>query len=148
MNPTMPGEEHWRKLERMYDSSPLNAFIRPRMTVGEGTAEVVIPVRSELFHAAGAIHGSIYFKALDDSAFFAVSSLVEEFFVLTASFTLYLLRPVSEGELRARGRVIHRSSRLFVAESEATDAAGRLVARGSGTFMRSRTPLTSDIGYA
>jgi uncharacterized protein (TIGR00369 family) len=105
-------------------------------------------VRPELFHAAGAIHGSIYFKALDDSAFFAVNSLVEEFFVLTASFTVYLLRPVSQGELCARGRVIHRSSRLFVAESEATDAAGRLVARGSGTFMRSRTPLTSDIGYA
>ena len=143
-----PGADHWRKLERMYDSSPLNAFIRPKLTVGEGTAEVVIPVRPDLFHAAGALHGSIYFKALDDSAFFAVNSLVEEVFVLTASFTVYLLRPVSEGELRARGRVVHRSSRLYLAESEVVDSAGRLVARGSGTFMRSRMPLTSDIGYA
>ncbi len=68
MSSKMPGEEHWRKLERMYDSSLLNDFIRPRLTVGEGTAEVVIPVRPELFHAAGAIHGSIYFKAPPISA--------------------------------------------------------------------------------
>jgi hypothetical protein len=28
------------------------------------------------------------------------------------------------------------------------DSAGRIVARGTGTFMRSEIPLTPEIGYA
>jgi acyl-coenzyme A thioesterase PaaI-like protein len=39
------------------------------MCVDEGYAEVVIPVRQDLLHAAGAAHGAVYFKALDDAAF-------------------------------------------------------------------------------
>jgi hypothetical protein len=35
-------------------------------------------VRPDFFHAAHAVHGSVYFKALDDAAFFAVASLVQE----------------------------------------------------------------------
>ncbi len=107
----------------------------------------MIPVRPEFFHAAGAVHGSVYFKALDDAAFFAANSLVEDVFVLTASFNLYFTRPISAGEIRATGRVIHRSLRLILAESEATDARGRAIARGSGSFMRSEIRLGPDVGY-
>lgn len=39
---------------------------------GDGEAEVSIEVGRELFHASGAVHGSVYFKLLDDAAFFAV----------------------------------------------------------------------------
>lgn len=144
----MPRDDHYRKLERLYHGAPTNEYYRPRLTVGEGWAEVVIPVRPEFHHAAGAVHGSIYFKALDDAAFFAANSLVEDVFVLTASFTLYLIRPVSEGELRGRGRAVHRSQRLILADSELTDDRGRPVARGSGTFMRSSVRLGPEVGYA
>jgi uncharacterized protein (TIGR00369 family) len=89
----------------------------------------------------------VYFKALDDAAFFAVNSLVDDVFILTVSFNLYLTRPISEGEMKATGRVIHRSRRLFVAESELIDAKGREIARGSGTFMRSTIPLSPELGY-
>ena len=73
--------EHFRKLERMYHAAPINQFYRPVLTVGEGSAELEIPIRPEFFHAAAAVHGSVYFKALDDAAFFAVNSLVTEVFV-------------------------------------------------------------------
>jgi uncharacterized protein (TIGR00369 family) len=140
-------QDHYRKLERMYASAPLNDYYRPKLTVGEGESEIVISVGPHLFHAAHAVHGSVYFKMLDDAAFFAANSLVEDVFVLTVSFTVYLTRPVTEGEMRSRGRVVHRSRRLFVAESEVFDSRGRTVARGSGTFMRSSHALTPDIGY-
>ena len=81
----------------------------PTMCVDEGYAEVVIPVRQDFFHAAGAAHGAVYFKALDDAAFFAVNSLVNDVFVLTVSFNIYLTRPISQGEMKAVGQVIHRS---------------------------------------
>jgi uncharacterized protein (TIGR00369 family) len=143
----MPTAEHYRKLERMYVSAPTNAYYAPTLSISEGRAEVVIAARPEFFHAAGAVHGSVYFKMLDDAAFFAANSLVDDVFLLTVSFNIYLTRPVSEGRMLAIGRVVHRSQRLFIAEAELTDASGRQVARGSGTFMRSSIPLASVAGY-
>lgn len=140
-------EEHYRKLERMYASAPLNRFFRPQLHVREGEAEMVMPVRSEFFHAANAVHGAVYFKALDDVSFFAANSLVTDFFVLTVSYNVYLTRPVSEGTLRAHGRVVHRSRSLILAEAELTNDAGETVARGSGSFLPSKLPLSADIGY-
>ena len=143
----MTNEEHYRKLERMYASAPLNEYYKPTMHISDGRAEVTVAVRRELFHAANAVHGALYFKCLDDACFFAVNSLVDDVFVLTVSFNLYLTRPISAGEMRATGRVVYRSRRLFVAEAELVDQDGQEIGRGSGTFMRSSTPLSPDIGY-
>jgi uncharacterized protein (TIGR00369 family) len=142
-------EEHFRKLERLYhQAAPINRFYSPTLSVSRGAAELRIPVRQEFFHAAHAVHGSVYFKALDDAAFFAVNSLVTDVFVLTVSFNIYLTHPVTEGTLRAVGRVVHRSRALFLAESELRDSQERQVGRGSGSFMRSKIALTPDVGYA
>jgi uncharacterized protein (TIGR00369 family) len=140
-------EEHFRKLERLYQTAPINRYFRPALHVSDGEAEILIPVRHEFFHAAHAVHGSVYFKALDDAAFFAVNSLVTDVFVLTSSYNVYLTRPVTEGTLRAVGRVVHRSRNLFIAEAELFDGEANPVGRGSGTFMRSRIPLTPEVGY-
>lgn len=141
-------EEHYRKLERMYLSAPINAFFQPSVRIGQGEAEIAMAVRPDFFHAAGAVHGAAYFKILDDSCFFAVQSLVEDTFVLTASFTTYLERPVTEGSMRALGRVVMASRNLFIAEARVLDEREREVARGSGNFVRSRMALDADIGYA
>lgn len=140
-------EPHYRKLERMYASAPINRFFRPELHVSDGAAEVVMAVREEFFHAAHAAHGAIYFKALDDAAFFAANSIVEDAFVLTVTFNIQLLRPVSGGVLRASGKVVHRSKGLIVADAELATEGGKVAGRGSGTFMPSRTALTADIGY-
>jgi uncharacterized protein (TIGR00369 family) len=142
-----PSEDHFRKLERMYATAPINVYFAPVLRVSEGVSKMTMPVKPEFFHAANAIHGSVYFKALDDSAFFAANSLVEDVFVLTVSFNVFLTRPVSSGELRAAGTVVHRSRNLILADSVVHDSEGRQVARGSGSFMRSQTPLTPEIGY-
>ena len=99
-----------------------------------------------MFHAAGAVHGSHYFKVLDDAAFFAVASIVPDRFILTASFNLYFERPVAEGTLVGTGRVVQRSRRRFLAESVLEDDQGRELARGSGSFMKSDRPWESLAG--
>ena len=114
----------------------------------DGQAEVRIPVRDEFYHAARAVHGSVYFRALDDAAFFAANSRVTDVLVLTVSFTVHFTAAVRDGELRALGRVVHEAGRLVVAESEVRDDAGQLLAKGSGIFTRSRIALTEEIGYA
>ncbi|HEU4382001.1 MAG TPA: PaaI family thioesterase [Anaeromyxobacteraceae bacterium] len=140
-------ETHFRKLEKMYLSAPINRFFQPEIRIDDGRAEVRIPIRAELFHAAGAAHGAVYFKAADDAAFFAANSLVEDAFVLTTSMNLYLLRPIADGTLTSRARVVHEARSGFVAEAILTDGRERQVGRATGTFVRGRTPLTEDIGY-
>ena len=143
----MGGAEHFRKLERLYETAPVSRYNGSRVEIAEGRATVRIPIRPEFHHAAAAVHGSLYFRALDDAAFFAVNSMVDDVLVVTVSFTIYFLRPVSEGELVAEGRVVHSARRLFVAQSELW-AGGRRIGSGSGSFMRTDIALEPAIGYA
>ena len=100
---------HFRSLEAMYHGAPINTFFGPRITVASGSALVRMVVPPDMHHAAHAAHGSVYFKMLDDAAFFAVQSLVSDVFVLTVSFNVHLLEPVTEAEMIARGTVVHQS---------------------------------------
>jgi len=139
--------EHLRKLEHMYLMAPINAFYSPQISITLSEAEITIPVKPDFFHAADAVHGSVYFKLLDDAAFFAVNSLIEDYFALTASFTTYLLRPVSAGTMKAIGKVVHAGARSFIAESVVVDSEDREIARGSGNFVVSKIRLAADMGY-
>lgn len=137
---------HFRSLESMYHGAPINTFFGPRIQVAAAAATVQMTVRPDMHHAAHAAHGSVYFKMLDDAAFFAAQSLVTDVFVLTVSFNVHLLAPVTEGEMIARGTVVHQSKRLFVAES-VIQVGDSTVARGNGTFMRSAVRLDESVGY-
>lgn len=140
--------EHYRKLENMMHSAPIVRLTGAKVNIEKGYAEIHLPVKSELCHAAGALHGAIYFLALDNAAFFAVNSLVEDVFVLTTSFTLYLERPVRNGSVRAVGKVVNISKSSYIAEAVMYDAENREIARGSGIFIKSKIPLTPEIGYS
>jgi uncharacterized protein (TIGR00369 family) len=140
-------DEHHRRLERMYLSAPANEYFRPEIRIDDGRADVRLVVRPDFFHAASAVHGSVYFKLLDDATFFAASSLVDDVFVLTASFNIYFLRPISSGTMTARGTVVSRTSRLLIGEGVLVDSDDREIARGSGTFVPSKVALDERLGY-
>ena len=139
--------EHFRKLERMYASAPINEHFQPVLSVRSGAAEVRIQLREDFHHSAGAVHGSVYFKALDDATFFAANSIVETVFVLTAQFELDLLAPVSDGRILATARVTGEDARRIYAEGELVDEAGQILARGRGAFARSKIPLGPEVNY-
>ena len=139
---------HLRGLERLYHAAPINGLFRSKLTLGEsGRSSISFEVDTEHLHAAGAAHGTIYFKMLDDAAFYAVNSMVDDVFVLTTAFNLHLERPVPVGPLLAEGRFLSGRRRLYVGESTLMTADGEEVARGTGTFMRSKIPLAGLIGY-
>ncbi|HZI57866.1 MAG TPA: PaaI family thioesterase [Verrucomicrobiae bacterium] len=144
---SMTGEDHYRRLERMYLAAPINEFFKPSIQIGRGTAEIKVSVDRRFFHAANAAHGSLYFKNLDDAAFFAVSSLLEDNFALTSTFNLYLLAPVSEGAVRAVGKVLRGGGSSFLAESVLYNDQNEEIARGSGMFVKSKIKLVPEMGY-
>ncbi len=143
----MSDDRHYRALERMYLSAPLNGFFRPRIRIAHETAEIDMDVREDFFHAAGAVHGAVYFKMLDDAAFFAANSIETEVFVLTTAFTTYLTRPISSGRMQASGRVVNRNRSQIVAESVVRNGEGTEVGRGSGLFVRSKVQLADVPSY-
>jgi len=142
-------ETHFKKLERMYLSAPINAQLYKGITINISNekAELTLKIEEKFFHAANAIHGSVYFKMLDDAAFFAVNSIVKAVFVYTVSFNIQLLRPVSTGIIKSTGELKFKSNNLFIADSTLLDENNKLVGRGSGNFMKSKIELTENIGY-
>jgi uncharacterized protein (TIGR00369 family) len=131
----------------MYAAAPINTIYKPDMVVSKGRAVIEIELSSQFHHSAGGVHGSVYFKMLDDAAFFAANSLETDYFVLTTSFTTYLTRPVVEGKLKAVGTVVNYNKSQFIAEAIVYDSKDREVGRGNGIFVRSKQLLVDAKGY-
>ena len=141
-------QEHFRALERLYAQAPINQLFSSELKISEpGFAQISFDVDERYYHAAGAVHGTSYFKMLDDAAFYASNSLVSDRFLLTTAFNLLFTRPLKTGTVTAEGRWVSGKRRVFVADSRLIDADGEEIARGTGTFMRSHIPLSGLSGY-
>jgi len=139
---------HFRALERLYRSAPINSGFDSDIEItGPGVARIRFNVAPDHFHAAGAAHGTLYFKMMDDAAFYACNSTVSDRFLLTTAFNLVFSRPLKGGEVVAEGRWISGRRRVLIGEARLVDASGEEAARGTGTFMRSHIPLSSLTGY-
>ena len=153
MNATPPdsssGEAgHFRRLESLYRSAPINGLFRSDLSiVAPGRSAIYFTIDPGSFHAAGAAHGTLYFKMLDDAAFYAANALVSDRFLLTTAFNLHFTLPVKTGTAGAEGRLISGRRRVLVAEAHIVDADGEEYARGTGTFLRSHIALSGLAGY-
>ncbi|CCK80289.1 MULTISPECIES: PaaI family thioesterase [Desulfobacula] len=143
----MINSDHYTKLENMMHSSPFSRLVDAKVSVKQGEAHITLPVKKEFFNAVGAMHGTLSFFALDNAAFFAANSLVEDVFVLTTSFTTYITRPVSEGVVKSIGKVVNQNRSQFICESVLFDSNDKEIARATGIFVRSKIPLSDKIGY-
>ena len=139
---------HFRALEALYASAPVNALFESHLEIpAEGRSRIRFRVDERVHHAAAAAHGTIYFKMLDDAAFYAANSLVTDRFLLTTAFNLHFTKPIRTGEVVAEGRWISGRRRVFIAEANLVDIDGDEIGRGTGTFMRSHIALSGLAGY-
>ncbi|NDK55316.1 PaaI family thioesterase [Pontibacter fetidus] len=144
----MDATTHYRKLEQLYHSANIQQFIDgSQIKVEHQAAEITLPVQPKYHHGANAMHGALYFKLLDDAAYFAVASIVQDVFIVTSSFQINLVRPVTGGTIKAVGKVRTIGKNLFVAEATLFNDKGREVAFGTGQFMKTTQPLHSLQGY-
>lgn len=142
-------QSHYRALERLYASAPINALFKSQLTIpAQGRSKLVFTVDEDVYHAAGAAHGTIYFKMLDDAAFYAANTIATDRFLLTTGFNLHFTKPVRAGQVVAEGQWVSGKRRVFVAEARLVDGEGDEIGRGTGTFMRSHIPLSSLPGYS
>ena len=146
--PATGEDAHFRRLEALYRSAPVNDLFESQLAIpAAGHSAIEFTIGEGSFHAAGAAHGTLYFKMLDDAAFYAANSLISDRFLLTTAFNLHFTKPMRHGSARAEGRWISGRRRVLIAEARIIDAEGEECARGTGTFLRSHIALTSLAGY-
>ncbi len=139
---------HYRRLEALYRSAPVTKLFRSELEiVGPGASLIRFEVEPTSYHAAGAAHGALYFKMLDDAAFYAANSLISDRFLLTTAFNLHFTKPMCGGSAVAEGRWVSGRRRVLVAEARIVDSQGEECGRGTGTFLRSHIALSSLAGY-
>jgi uncharacterized protein (TIGR00369 family) len=148
MPPEAGAGAHFRGLESLYRHAAINRLFDSEIEIVEaGVARIRFEAGPETNHAAGAAHGTLYFKMMDDAAFYACNSMVSDRFLLTTAFNLVFTRPLRGGPVIAEGRWISGKRRVFVGEARLVLRDGEEAARGTGTFMRSHIPLSSLDGY-
>jgi uncharacterized protein (TIGR00369 family) len=110
------------------------------LEIEEGRAVLRIEIQPSQLNADGIVHGGVLPAIADGAMGNALRTLNGAAAqVLTAEVHLHYLRPVSGGVIVAEGRVVQSGRRLSFAEVEMRDeATGKLVARGSGTFVIER----------
>src|SRR5688500_13823019 len=146
--PAAGAAAHFRALESLYRGAPINALCGSSIEIpAAGLARIRFDVPEASYHAAGAAHGTLYFKMMDDAAFYACNAMVSDRFLLTTAFNLVFTRPLKSGPVIAEGRWISGRRRVFVGEARLLMPDGEEAARGTGTFMRSHIPLSSLAGY-
>lgn len=139
---------HYQALERMFHRAPIQRFLSgAEITVSEGKASYSLNIKQDYFHAADAMHGAVYFKLLDDAAYFACASKEQTYFLLTKSYKIDFIRPVEIDRLTAVGELVSQNENVFVAKSSITNSQGKIVATGEGIFVRSRKLLAEQQGY-
>ena len=148
MPPEAGAQAHFRALESLYRHAAINRLFESEIEIPEpGFARIRFVVGEETNHAAGAAHGTLYFKMMDDAAFYACNAMVSDRFLLTTAFNLVFTRPLKPGPMIAEGKWVSGRRRVFVGEARLIAPDGEEAARGTGTFMRSHIPLSSLEGY-
>lgn len=140
--------KHYQSLERMFHDAPIQKLLSGgQMHVADGKSTYSLSVNEEYFHAADALHGAVYFKLLDDAAYFAAASKESTYFLLTKSYNIEFIRPVEVDQLIATGELVSQEQNVFIAKSTITNSAGKIVATGEGIFVRSKKLLSEQQGY-
>jgi uncharacterized protein (TIGR00369 family) len=138
---------HFAHLQRIYESAPCNKFYPElQMKLEPGRCVLTTPVMHEHFHSGGALHGAVFFKFLDDAAYFACATREPLYFLLTVSYHLKFLRAASEGFMWAEGKWMAEKDNAFVGSSVLYDNKDRVLARGEGVFVRSALPWDNAMG--
>ena len=90
------------------------------------------------YNLIGTVHGGWAAAVLDSAlALSTLSTLDADQAFTTVDIRINYLRPltVETGEVRAEGRVLQGGRRLAYCEAKLTDAAGKLIAHGTGSCL-------------
>ncbi len=101
--------------------------------VRPGYARLYIDIEPFHLNGNGTLHGGMYATLIDNAMGFAVADLAQVR-IATTQMNVHFLGPVSSGRITCIAEVLHRTRRTATAEAKVRDAAGALLAMGTGAF--------------
>ncbi len=108
------------------------------VAAANGASEVVLALDATHLNTWQVAHGGITMTMADVALATAARSLAPDGVgVVTVEMKVNFMQP-GRGELRAYGRVLHRSTTMAYCEGEVRDSEGHFVAKALGTFKYMR----------
>ena len=138
-------QEHQTETQRVFLAAPFIASLGMRLDyASDGECRTSLAVTDTHLQQDGYVHAGVQATMADHTAGTAASTLLRPGqYVLTAEFTINLLRPARGELLRCRARVLKAGSRLTVVESEVHCSSGdisKLVAKAMVTLSVMAAP--------
>ena len=100
----------------------------------DGASVVSLAIQPHHRNSSGIVHGGVPYTLADTAMGAALYSVLgPEERCATIEIKIAYFRPVTEGELVCRGRIVHRGRNTASLEASLT-VAGALVANATGTF--------------
>lgn len=128
-------EELFELIRNAYDNQPCHQSMGIKVTyLGKGSAGLTMTPNPILSTGGGRIHGGVIATMVDVAMGAAAATMGRLY--RTAELKLNYIAPAFETDLlTAEGRVIHPGKTLAVTEANLFNGAGKLVAKGMGTFF-------------
>jgi len=93
-------------------------------------------VGKEVTQLAGFAHGGVSAALIDSAVGLAICTMIDQRSeITTIDLQVNFLAPADPGSLTARGRVVHKGKRTAVGDCKVTDQHGKLVSRGTATYL-------------
>ena len=102
--------------------------------LGDGTAEMEIPVAPMHYNSAGIVHGGVFAGLLDSTM--GMAMLTKNKAGVTTSLNVNYLKGAAKGDvLRAEATVTHDGRKMLYCEGKIYNQRGDLLATGQGAFL-------------
>lgn len=102
--------------------------------LGDGTAEMEIPVAPMHYNSAGIVHGGVFAGLLDSTM--GMAMLTKNKAGVTTSLNVNYLKGAAKGDvLRAEATVTHDGRKMIYCEGKIYNQRGDLLAAGQGAFL-------------
>jgi len=130
------------RIERIFTRAPFMDLLGVRLVdVGEGWVETELELEERLTQQHGFAHAGVVSTLADHSAGAAATTAIDQDrSVLTADYTIHLLRPGAGSVLRSRGEVVRAGRTLIVTQADVW-ADGSHCARYTGTMAVVDRPI-------
>ena len=103
--------------------------------IKKGWAKIRLPFNKDLANGIGVAHGGAIFSPADSAVGMALIGLTsKDENISTLEMKINYLKPLSEGEIIAEAKIVHRGAMTAIGDVEVRDGRGNLIAKGLATY--------------
>ena len=129
---------HEKRLRRALEKVPYANLLGIELeSFAPGTAVVGVTIRDEHLQNNGVVHGGVIASLIDTATAFAVLTVVpRQERVTTVDLTISYLRPIVDGRVHTRARVLRAGRRVIAVTAEVSTEDETLAATALSTYLR------------